>query len=132
MRERLALLVLAAVAALVLALAAWFAYRHNPEESAPGLAASTQAKEAARGRQLFAELQCQLCHALAGEGNPRLPLDGIGARLETDDLRESIRGDFRDLSSTVKERKQRYRELPAEDLDALVIFLSAQRASGTP
>jgi mono/diheme cytochrome c family protein len=132
MRERLALLVLASVAALVLALAAWFAYRHNPDELPSEDATTAQVKEAARGRQLFADLHCQLCHALAGEGNPRLPLDGVGAHFEPDDLRESIRGDFRDLSSTVKERKQRYRELPAKDLDALVVFLSSQRAPGAP
>ena len=129
MRERLALLVLAAVAAVVLVLAAWFAQRHNPDETEPAAAAD---QTLARGRELFADLQCQLCHSLGGAGNPRLPLDGVGARLEPADIRDSIRGEYREVSATAKERKLRYRELPGDDLDALVVFLAGQRETGAP
>jgi mono/diheme cytochrome c family protein len=133
MRERLAMLVLAGVLAVLVTLAVAFAWRHNqePPSSAP---APTDAKEVAgvtdRGQALFREQNCSLCHALGGSGNPRYPLDGVGARYSDEDLRHGIfgTGPFAErVAGPVARRKERYRDLPDDDLAALISYLSSQR-----
>src|SRR5205823_2292726 len=42
---------------------------------------------AARGQQLFIDQKCTLCHAVAGKGNPKGPLDGVGSKQSSADIR---------------------------------------------
>ncbi len=68
------------------------------------------------------------CHAIAGSGNPRYPLDGTGDRWTTEELPHWILGTgvaADELSTAVRRRKQRYQSLPPEDLNALVSYLSS-------
>jgi cytochrome c553 len=79
-----------------------------------------------RGRTLYAQNGCATCHAIAGAGNPRHPLDGVGSRLDAEVLRDWILGtgaaaDL--LPVTVCRRKERFQKLPAEDQDALVAYM---------
>ena len=34
------------------------------------------------GRAVFDAQACTACHSILGKGNPRIPLDGVGARLD--------------------------------------------------
>ena len=46
-----------------------------------------QADPIARGRTVYAEQRCRACHSIAGEGNTRSPLDGVGGRLTEKQIR---------------------------------------------
>jgi mono/diheme cytochrome c family protein len=78
-----------ATALVVVLLAALFAWLRNP---APPPAAVTVAEDRATtdpadGRAAFARLGCSGCHSAEGRGNSVLPLDGVGARLDREQLR---------------------------------------------
>lgn len=87
------------------------------------MAASPQST-AERGREVFAEQKCALCHSIAGIGGKKLALDGVGSRLKAEDIRKWIR--------TPKEMKptttmKPYPNLPEKDVSDLVSFLSSLR-----
>jgi mono/diheme cytochrome c family protein len=80
------------------------------------------------GRQIYQELACERCHSIAGEGNENSPLDGVGGRRDEEELRDWIVG-ADNLQGVIPDRafslKQVHKELPAEDLDALVIYMQS-------
>lgn len=101
-RSRALWLVLAtATAAVVVALSALFATLRNPSgsgvpPSAPAPRMQLDAVPAsgpgsvglAAGRAAFERLGCERCHSLQGQGNPCLPLDGVGTRHDAAFLRD--------------------------------------------
>lgn len=105
-----------------------------PPQTAGGVAAIVGDRE--RGRAVFERESCATCHAIADAGNPRNPLDGVGARLSPAELRSWITGTggaTARLSPGITKRKQRYLSLPEEELNALVAFLSGlTNEAGTP
>lgn len=134
MRERIALLICWLTAVLVVGLSWLFAVRHNPvmppAASAVPVAASAGVAVPANelGARLFREQGCTSCHAVGGTGNPRHALDGVGARLNREELRAWTTGTgvaAEKLSAMVLRRKQRYQELPDAELSALLDYLAA-------
>jgi mono/diheme cytochrome c family protein len=146
MRELLAKAFAVGLTGLLIGLAGAFAARQNlearvetatgaraPAVSVPPPSTPPSAEALARGRAVFEDQGCTRCHRLEGEGNPRSPLDGVGARLEPDLIRAFIvagAGAERSLSRSAARAKEPYRDLPADDLDALVAFLAASRDGG--
>jgi mono/diheme cytochrome c family protein len=138
MREIIARIVCLFTVGVVVALAHVFAQRHNPPGNAPApmqtaapLAMSVPASETVRGRDVYRAQGCASCHAIAGEGNPRNPLDGVGAHRSAVELREWITGTgsaTEQLAPAVVRRKRRYQEMPEADLDALVAYLATLTA----
>lgn len=137
MRERWAI-ALAILTGLVVVLAsAAFAAMQNPPRppaASIGESGSADAPDATSvqlpGRAVYEANSCARCHQLAGEGSPRSPLDGVGARLSRDELRQWITADDAiadDLSKRAWEAKQAYRSLPAADLEALIDYLASQQ-----
>ncbi len=145
MRENLARFAAVLFGILAVLGAVTFATRLNPrpsEPDAPLESASTpeaapaippesvDPDQVARGRALFVEADCTRCHAAEGAGNPRLPLDGVGARRTRAELRAwivagpSVRAD---LGRSVVRTKEGYAALPPADLDALSTYLSTLR-----
>jgi hypothetical protein len=145
-----------ATAGVVVALAALFAWLRNaPGETglagAPQGAASAPAApsdtasspqagpatpralpvDAARlatGRAAFTRLGCVRCHAFEGVGNPSLPLDGVGARLDAAAVRDWALGTgaaAEELGRGTVRAKSSAAEDP--DLDALVEVLADSR-----
>ena len=51
------------------------------------LVASAQTSNVAAGQKVYANQKCALCHSVAGKGNPKGALDGVGSRLGADDIR---------------------------------------------
>lgn len=91
--------------------------------SSPGAA-----EEIARGRALYAEQGCASCHAIAGDGNPRHPLDEVGGRYTGAELRQWITGAgpaSERLSPAVLRRKQRYQSLRPDEVDSLTAYLTS-------
>ena len=77
-----------------------------------------------RGKRVFVEQRCQACHAVAGQGNRRYPLDGVGSRLDAKALRTWI---VAPQEMDPKVRKPAYDDVSATDLDALVAYLASLR-----
>jgi len=93
-----------------------------------GVTAVASAQDAkAKGEKVFADQKCSLCHSIAGKGNPKGSLDGIGAKMKPDDIREWIvnaKGMTAKTKATRKPEMKQY-TLPKDDVDALVAYLSS-------
>ena len=84
------------------------------------------AQDATSGKQVFTESKCAVCHSIAGEGNKKGPLEGVGARLTAAEIRQWITA-APDMAAKAKaDRKPPMKAnttLAKEDLDALVAYL---------
>src|SRR5437773_8304863 len=94
-----------------------------------GLAAAAAAQDAkaAKGQQVFADQKCSLCHSIAGKGNAKGSLDGVGSKLSADEIRSWItdaKGMTAKTKATRKPEMKAY-SLPKDDVDALVAYLSS-------
>ena len=94
-----------------------------------GIAASAAAQDAkvAKGQQLFTDQKCSLCHSIAGKGNAKGSLDGVGGKLSADDIRSWLtdaKGMTAKTKATRKPEMKQY-TLPKDDVDALVAYLSS-------
>ena len=84
------------------------------------------AADAARGEAVYAEQKCALCHSIAGKGNARGSLDGVGTKLSADDIKQWIVNPREMTAKTRADRKppmKAYPNLSAADIDALVAYL---------
>ncbi len=93
-----------------------------------GVAASAAAQDAkAKGEKVYADQKCSLCHSVAGKGNAKGSLDGVGAKLKPEEIRQWIvdaKGMTAKTKATRKPDMKQY-TLPKEDVDALVAYLSS-------
>ena len=86
--------------------------------------ASAQDK-VARGAAVYAEQKCQLCHAIAGKGNAKGPLDAVGTKLSAADRKAWLvdaKGMTAKTKATRKPDMKSY-TLPDADVDALVAYM---------
>lgn len=93
-----------------------------------GLAATAAAQDAkvAKGEKLFADQKCSMCHSIGDKGNKKGPLDGVGAKLKGDEIREWI-ADAKGMTAKTKAtRKPEMKAftLPKEDVEALAVYLA--------
>jgi len=128
LRETRARWLATATAVIVIALAALFAWLRNWPQPAgrPPTLAEAATHDAARAA--FERLNCALCHALGGRGNPSLPLDGIGGRRDAASIRDWTLGTGSaraQLPGGIAQMKERAGDDP--DLDALIDYLVQQK-----
>jgi cbb3-type cytochrome oxidase cytochrome c subunit len=85
--------------------------------ASPAMAAGDEA----RGRELINSSGCKGCHKIEGQGGTLGPaLDGVGKRLNPDQLRQQlVNPKARNPSSTMPS----FSHLPKKDLQAMVDFL---------
>jgi mono/diheme cytochrome c family protein len=79
-----------------------------------------------RGEKVYAEQKCAMCHSIAGKGNAKGPLDGVGTKLKADEIREWIVDPKTMTEKTKAARKplmKAYPSLPKDDLDGLVAYM---------
>ncbi|MDX1646602.1 MAG: cytochrome c, partial [Longimicrobiales bacterium] len=101
-----------------------------PERSAPPPWESVDPAVARLGERVFQDAGCFRCHALGSSGNPRSPLDGVGARLTRAEIHAhivaapSVRPG---LSRSVIRAKEGFAGLSDQELDALAAYLTTQR-----
>ena len=97
------------------------------------LAASTaSAQDAAaikKGQDVYTAQKCAVCHSIAGKGGKASPLDGVGAKLSADDIRQWITHP-KDAAAKAKSTKKppmpgKYATLPAADIDAMVAYMQS-------
>ena len=92
-----------------------------------GIATTASAQDkVAKGQQLFADQKCTLCHSVGDTGNKKGPLDGVASKLSAEDIRAWITDAKAMTAKTKATRKPVMKQfsLPAEDVDALVAYLS--------
>lgn len=95
----------------------------------PRAAAAQDEAQVKKGQEVYAAQKCQVCHAIAGKGNKQNPLDGIGAKLSADEIRQWITNPT-EMTAKAKSTKKppmpnKYSKLPAADIDALVAYLQS-------
>ena len=81
-----------------------------------------------RGMKVYADQKCSLCHAIEGRGNAKGKLDGVGAKLKADEIREWVVNPTEMATKAKADRKppmKAYANLSKEDLDALVAYISS-------
>ena len=84
------------------------------------------AKAVERGKAVFTEQKCSLCHRVAGKGNPKGALDDVGTKLTGEQIRQWLLAPKEMAEKEKATRKppmQPYTKLSKTDLDALVAFL---------
>ena len=88
------------------------------------------AQEVQKGQQLYTDQKCSVCHAVAGKGNTKGPLDDVGSRRSAADIRAWLTDAKAMTAKTKATRKPEMRQytLPKEDVDALVAYLSTLKA----
>lgn len=132
MRERIAMGVSALAVAVLITLSALFARAQNQPAPAADVAAAA-VPDSIRGKAVFDAQGCVRCHSVAGVGNTRTPLDGVGARRSAAELRAWTVGapELADsLAPATFRAKQAYREMPSADLDALIRYLGTLGEGG--
>ena len=87
------------------------------------------AQDTKKGEEVYAAQKCSVCHAIAGKGKAANPLDGVGAKLSADDIKQWITHPA-EMTAKAKSTKKppmpaKYASLPAADLDALVAYLAS-------
>ena len=90
-------------------------------------AAAAQDAKVAKGQQVYTDQKCSLCHSIAGKGNAKGSLDGVGTKLSADEIRSWItdaKGMTAKTKATRKPEMKAY-TLPKDDVDALVAYLSS-------
>ena len=80
----------------------------------------------ARGAKVYADQRCSVCHSIAGKGNAKGPLDGVGTKLSAADIHAWIVDAVGQAAKPKAARKPVMKNytLPKEDLDALVAYLA--------
>lgn len=81
-----------------------------------------------QGQKVFAAQKCAICHSIAGQGNKKGPLDGVGAKLSADEIRQWIVNAPEMAAKMKAERKppmKAYAALAKDALDALVAYLQS-------
>jgi mono/diheme cytochrome c family protein len=93
------------------------------------LAAAGQDDAIKKGEAVYTAQKCQTCHSVAGKGSKKNPLDGVGAKLSADEIRQWITDPTAMTAKTKSTKKppmpKKYSSLPAADLDALVAYMSS-------
>jgi mono/diheme cytochrome c family protein len=81
----------------------------------------------AKGEKIYTDQKCSLCHSVAGKGNAKGPLDGVGSKLSEADIRSWITDAQGMTTKTAATRKPVMKQysLPKDDVDALVAYLGS-------
>jgi mono/diheme cytochrome c family protein len=92
--------------------------------------AAPLAADAAKGKEVYAAAtpKCKVCHSIAGEGNAKGNLDGVGSRLSAADIKAWMRTP---KEMAAKQKADRKPAMPAyapaklsdEDLGSLTDYL---------
>jgi len=93
----------------------------------PSVATAQDKAQIAKGQQVFTDNKCSVCHSVAGQGNKKGPLDGVGAKLSADDIRQWITNPTEMAAKAKAERKPPMKPvtLPKDELDSLVAYVQS-------
>jgi cytochrome c553 len=72
------------------------------------------------GKEVFAAQKCPMCHSIAGVGNKKYPLDGIGSKMKAEALKEFAKNP---KGTKPNITMKAYSSLSDKDLDDLVAYM---------
>ena len=89
-------------------------------------AAAAQDAQVTKGKQLFTEQKCTLCHSVGDTGNKKGPLDDVGSTLAPADIKLWLTDTKAQIAKHKPTRKPEMKTytLAAVDVDAIVAYLS--------
>ena len=89
--------------------------------------AAAQDSKIATGQKVYADQKCGMCHSIADKGNKKGPLDGVGGKLSTADIRLWMTDAKAMAEKTRATRKPDMKSyaLPKDDLDAIVAYMTS-------
>jgi len=90
------------------------------------LAGAAFAQDAARGKQVYTDSKCGVCHSVAEQGNKKGPLDAVAGKLSAADIRAWITNAPEMAVKAKADRKppmKAYPDLSKQELDDLVAYL---------
>jgi mono/diheme cytochrome c family protein len=93
-----------------------------------GFPAIVAGQDAAAGQKVYEAQKCSLCHSVAGKGNAKGPLEGVGKKYTAADLKLWITQPAemtKKHNATRKPPMKSFASLPAADVDALVAYLQS-------
>ena len=73
-----------------------------------------------RGREVYAMQKCTLCHSIAGIGGKKMPLDRVGSRLKSEEIRKWVKTPKAMKADSIMKS---YPNLLEKDLTDLTAFL---------
>jgi mono/diheme cytochrome c family protein len=79
-----------------------------------------------KGMKVYEANKCSMCHSIAGKGQAKGPLDGVGSKLKAEEIREWMTNPKEATAKHKATRTPAMRAYPAltkEDLDALVAYM---------
>lgn len=74
------------------------------------------------GKEVYAAKNCKLCHTIDKAGNPKYPLDGVGSKLNAEQIKKWI---VTPKEADPKTMMKAYPDLPQKDLDDLVAYMGS-------
>lgn len=96
-----------------------------------GLAAAAQAQDKAlidKGMKVYEEQKCSMCHSIAGKGNAKGSLDGVGSKLTAADIKAWLT-DPKGMTAKTKATRTPAMMVKAglspADIDALVAYMTS-------
>jgi mono/diheme cytochrome c family protein len=91
------------------------------------LPALLSAQDVEKGQAIYTANKCQTCHAIAGKGNKKFPLDGVGKKLSAEEISSWIT-DPKAMEAKLAEKPKIHMKaykLADEDLKALVGYMQS-------
>lgn len=95
-----------------------------------GALGSASAQDVEKGKGVYAAAtpKCKTCHSIGGEGNPKGSLDGVGSKLQAEEIQAWLRTP---KEATARAKAERKPPMPAyskqrisdADLEALTAYL---------
>jgi len=86
------------------------------------------AQDAAKGKQVFTDQKCNLCHSITGQGNKKGPLDDVASKISAADMRGWITDAPTMAEKAKADRKppmKAYTDLSKADVDNLIAYLQS-------
>ncbi len=96
------------------------------------VAAQDKTADVERGKAVYTEQKCSMCHSIEGKGNKQHPLDGVGDKLSAADIRKWITSPKEmeaALPAKPKISMKAFTNLKPADLDALVAYMQSLKKS---
>lgn len=76
--------------------------------------------DAKAGKEVYAKEKCQMCHSIAGVGGKMSKLDGVGAKLNAEDLKKWVKTP---KAMKADAKMKAYPNIPEKELDDLAAYL---------
>ena len=93
------------------------------------MANAAEAQDAAlikKGQDVYDAQKCAVCHSVAGKGSKTNPLDGVGAKLSSDDIHAWLTDPVAMAKKTNSQKKPpmpKNAKLTPADVDAMVAYM---------